>query len=351
MAFTSRTAGLARAAVTAVGGLIDGVVRALTAAWATAWDALAGVFLAAAEALIARSPDRWPSRSAVDNDPGVRRALAQARRALDQLDAQAATEATSAARAAVEQAAENQAAVIASQLPADYDTARILGRTRTGFHGEAMRAIERRSAQRITALTRPLSVEADHAMRRELIRGVRLGRSPRDTARAMVQQVQGAFNGGLTRALVIARTETLDAYREAARVTQDASEDVLAGWVWLAELTRRTCPACWAMHGTVHPLSEPGPQGHPQCRCSRAPKTRTWAELGFDLPEPDDEIRDAQATFQALPRDQQLAIMGPTRLAMLEDGVITWADLARKRDNPGWRPSWTATPVRDLVPN
>jgi hypothetical protein len=76
----------------------------------------------------------------------------------------------------------------------------------------------------------------------------------------------------------------------------------------------------------------------------------SWRDLGIDMDEPADVIPDAETTFRALPRDQQLAIMGPTRLAMLDDGVIAWADLARRRSNPGWRDSWTATPVRDLVP-
>lgn len=347
MAFTSRTAGLAKAAIAAAGSIIDGAVRALVAVWAKAWKALAGLFLTAVEALLSQSTDGAPSRSQIDNDPGVRRAMDRARHALDQLADLAASEITTAAQTAVTQAAASQAEVITSQLPGEVREFPRLDRGR--FHDEAMLAIGRRSAQRITKLTQPLSVDADRAMRRELIRGVRFGRNPRDSAEKMIQRVEGAFNGGLSRALVIARTEVLDAYRQAAEATQKTAADVLAGWVWLAELGPRTCPACWAMHGTVHPLDEPGPLGHPQCRCARAPKTRSWRDLGFDIDEPEDQLPDAETAFRALPRADQLRIMGPARLDLLDIGQVAWTDLARRRANRGWRPSYTVVPLKDLT--
>lgn len=349
MAFGAKAIGLARAAVTAAGKLADGVVRILTAAWSKAWKALASLFAAAVDRLIDSAPEgRWPSRSRIETNRPLRDALDRSARMLEQLAARTATEVSAAARTAADQAGAAQAEVIASQLPPSRDAGRLGGRAR--FQDQAVKAIGRRSAQRITKLTRPLSQDADRAMRRELIRGVRLGRNPRKAADEMVKRVEGQFNGGLTRAFVIARTEILDAYRQAAAAVEDASADVLDGWVWLAKLDDgRACAACWAMHGTEHPLSEPGPLGHPQCRCSRAPKTKPWKDLGFDLPEPDDAIPDAETIFKALPEDEQIAIMGVARAALLKSGAIKWGDLARRRKNPGWRDSYTPTPLKDLA--
>lgn len=345
MAFTSRTAGLARAAVAAVGRVIDTAVRVLTAAWVKAWDAVAGTLAAALEALLARG-DGWPTRRTIEQDQALQDALADADRALDLLAELTADEAIRAADTAAGQAADDQAAQIGSQLPPGGERP---GPPPGGFHQRSIDAIRARTRQRIVSLTRPLSRDADAAMRRELVRGVRTGTNPRETARRMVRQVEGAFNGGLNRALVITRTETLDAYRKAAAATQETSKDVLTGWVWLAKLDPRTCTACWAMHGTIHPLSEPGPLGHPQCRCSRAPKTASWRDLGFDIDEPADVIPDAETAFRALPHADQVKIMGPRRLALLNRGAITWQDLVRRRQNPGWRDSYTPTPVRDLA--
>lgn len=349
MSFTSKTLGLARAAVTAAGRLVDGVIRVLTAAWAAAWTSLVAGLTAAVDHLIGATLDgQWPARNRIENDPQLRAVLANAARTLEHLAARTATEASTAARSAAQEAAARQAEIIASQLPGSHDAARLLGRAR--FQGQAVLAIGRRSAQRITALSKPMSADADRAMRRELIRGVRLGRNPRKAADEMVKRVEGAFNGGLTRALVIARTEILDAYREAAAAVDDASTDVLDGWVWLAKLDDgRACVACWAMHGTEHPLSEPGPLGHPQCRCSRAPKTKSWADLGFDLPEPDDVIPNGETLFKALPHDQQVAVMGAERVAMLNNGDIAWRDLTRRRKTSGWRDSFVVVPIKDLA--
>lgn len=351
MAFTARTVSLARAAITAVGKAIDVVVRALTGAWVKAWDALAEPFTDAVENLAAdpavADTGQWPGRRTIETDPALQQALADAATVMQALTDLTVSEVTSVMNAAVTQATTDQAEIITSQLPPDGGTP---SPPSGGFHQRAIDLIRARVQQRIISLTRPLAADADAAMRQELVRGVRTGTNPRETSRRMVDRVEGAFNGGLTRALVIARTETLDAYRQAAAATQEAASDVVTGWVWLAHLgDDRTCPACWVMHGTEHPLTEPGPLGHPQCRCSRTPKTATWADLGFDMEEPPDAIPDAETAFKALPHDRQVKIMGAARLALLDSGAITWNDLARRRQNPGWRDSYMPTPVRDLA--
>lgn len=329
-----------------VNGLIDTATRDLTRAWAGAWDILGPHFAAAVTGILSQGEDLQPGRRAIERDPALQDALAVGVRALTDLAALAAIQATGAARAAAEAAADGQAAIIASQLPPQTPV------TEADFGGFARRALEAmiaRIAERITALTRPLSQDADREMRRELVRGIRAGTNPRDTARRILQALQGAFNGGLTRALTIARTETMDAYRAAAAAGQYAARDVLDGWVWLAQLTPRTCGACWIMHGTTHPLTEPGPQGHPQCRCSRAPAVMSWADLGYAIDEPPSLVPDARTAFDGLSRAEQLQIMGPGRLAALRRGDAAWQDLAVRRDNPGWRPSVVPTPVHDLT--
>jgi SPP1 gp7 family putative phage head morphogenesis protein len=183
----------------------------------------------------------------------------------------------------------------------------------------------------------------------EIQRGVAVGVNPRTAAARMLQRTRGGFDGGLSRATRIARTEMLDAYRNAAHAADQANSDVLAGWAWSASLSPRTCPACLAMNGRVFPTATPGPQGHVNCRCSRMPVTKSWADLGFPMfGEPRDQMPDAQDWFERLPRDQQLAIMGPTRLHLLQTGAISWDDLATKTQNPGWRPSYQPRTLTDL---
>ena len=138
-----------------------------------------------------------------------------------------------AARRLIELSLADAAALIGAQLPANWPLNRPAK--------PELDAIVQRATTQITSRMWALSDEATEAMRRRLMQGVAAGRNPRDTARLMVRDVQGDFDGGLARAQVIARTETIDAYRAGAKAHHEANSDVLAGWVWLAKLSERTC--------------------------------------------------------------------------------------------------------------
>lgn len=234
--------------------------------------------------------------------------------------------------------------IVASQLPSRavlaVDWARVDER--------ALDAIVRRTTRQVTARTRPISRDATRAIRETLVRGVAAGMNPRNAAREMLARTRGQFAGGLTRALVISRTELLDAHRAAAHEADKAAADVLDGWVWQATLSSRTCPSCLAMHGTVHPLSEPGPIDHPQGRCTRLPAVKSWADLGLDVPEPEPVVQDARAWFAAQDEATQVQIMGRDRLALLRSGRVGWDDLPQRRVNPDWRDSIQVRPLKDL---
>jgi SPP1 gp7 family putative phage head morphogenesis protein len=119
-----------------------------------------------------------------------------------------------------------------------------------------------------------LAPEARQIVERGLIKGVIQGRNPRAVAR----EIREGLNGNLTRALKIARTETIRAYREASHRTYLDNPDVLEGWYWLAALnSARTCRACIALHGTFHELGE-RMKSHVQCRCTQVPGVK-----GVDL--------------------------------------------------------------------
>lgn len=186
-------------------------------------------------------------------------------------------------------------------------------------------------------------------MRSTLIRGIALGDNPRDAARTMLSRVEGGFNGGRARALVIARTEMLDAHRASAQAQDLANAESLAGWQWVATLDTRTCPSCLSQHGTVHPVADPGPMDHQQGRCARLPKAKSWRDLGFDIDEPADIFPDAQAWFEGLPANDQVAVMGQARLDLLKSGKVGWADLSTRRSTDGWRDSYAPASVTDLL--
>lgn len=313
--------------------------KAITGAWVDAWDDLAGDLEAALRELITASANGVLSQATILRSQRLAQALDVVARRLTRLTTDAGSTVTADLPKLVRDASTMQQAIIATQLPAGEmpDVAPIAQR--------ALDAIVTRSTERITSQMWPLSAEADAAMRREIVRGLATGRGPRDTAAAIVKRTEGEFNGGLARALTIARTETLDAHRKAAEQTHNENADVLGSWMWLAATSARTCPACLAMNGTKHPLSEPGPLGHPNCRCTRVPVTKSWADLGIDLDEPEPAVTGSQAWFDAQDEATQRKILGPARYAAYLRGDYPMTTWAARRRNDGWRDSYVTSPA------
>lgn len=322
-------------------------VRVIVQSWARAWDEIHDVWAEAMMDLAAASKDgAWPTAWQVSASQRATAALAAATDQVIDLANLTGVTVVDAVGKTVAAVDPLLAEILASQVPAANRVALTAAFNRVD--PLSLSWIVQRSTQQITSLTQAIPYAAQEQMRRVLIKGVAVGDNPRKAASEMVRRSEGAFNGGLTRALVIARTEIPDAHREASRGWRVANADVCDGWVWLTQLDKRTCPSCLAMNGTEHDIAEQGPNDHQQGRCTAVPKAKTWRELGIDLPEPESIFPDAQAWFNDLPQADKVSIMGPDRLKALDAGA-PWADLAQSRSTPGWRDSWAPTPARDLL--
>lgn len=336
-----------RKAVTAAA---DQETRALTRAWARAWDGIAAEFQAAALEVATAAADGTPATiGQVRRLARARNAVTAAERSIGKLLEVQGRRIPDALAEVVDITARLNARGIATQMPRTEGTTAQLAVRFDLVHADALEAIVKRSTQRIASLGRPLSKAANEAMLRSLVRAVPRGQSPRVAARQMVNAVEGKFNGGLTRALGIARTEIIDAYRHGAMAQQLANTDVLAGWVWQAQLDSRTCPSCIAMHGTEHELTEFGPDDHQQGRCARMPLVKPWSELGFGMREGPRSIESGPDWFAQQSEERQLAIMGPGRLDALRSGQAQWSDISVVRRTDGWRDSRVPATVSRLA--
>lgn len=332
-----------------IGDHADNAVRSLTSAWLHAWDTLADEWARVVDDLFTLYAEtgRWPEPWRINRLDRLTAATWRTQKALLALSAQAEATTGAGITAVVAATAAAEPEIMGSQLPARLARSAI-GRYAAAVLPNALEAIVVRCKQQVTQVLWPLSNDAYEAMRRALVVGVAVGDNPRRAAADMVRRVEGNFNGGLARATNVARTEMLDAYRSTSKHVHQANADVLDGWIWGSALDRRTCTSCWAMHGQMFPLEQPGPWDHQQGRCTRIPKVKSWAELGIPGQEEPDLTPDAQARFAELPEADQLNIMGPARLALLHGGRIQWTDLATRRETPAWRPSYVPTPVREL---
>jgi len=338
MAYNSQSDGIVRQLQASLRFIADDHTRQATATFVRAWDDIAPELLATLDEIAADGvkPTRLQlvrSRRLVNTLALIEDRLAgavdkSAKAAIDQL------------HLIVNQAGHTTDRLITSMLPPGESVA-----AWTRVDGRQVDAIVSRTADRITKLSYPLSDEATAAMKRELVRGMLIGSNPRETARRMVGRTEGVFNGGLSRALTIARTEQLDAQRAAAKMAEDANADVLEDWVWTANLGSRTCPSCWAQHGTHYPLEVSGPDDHQNGRCTRVPGTKSWKDLGFDIEEPPSILPNSEERFAALPVEDQRTVLGPGRFEAWKRGDFPMDQWSVRRENPGWRDSYVPARV------
>jgi SPP1 gp7 family putative phage head morphogenesis protein len=137
-----------------------------------------------------------------------------------------------------------------------------------------------------------------------LFYGVAAGISNEQIAREIGQ----AIGTGTAGAMTIVRTETNRAYREATRKFYQQTDGV-TGWRWLAVLDLRTCPICWALHGSIFKTKEKMAT-HPNCRCTMTPVFKG-----------DEKQETGPEKFAKLNRAQQMAILGPEKLKLYELGA------------------------------
>jgi SPP1 gp7 family putative phage head morphogenesis protein len=117
---------------------------------------------------------------------------------------------------------------------------------------------------RVGQLFRRLAPLGAERARSTIIRAVALGLGVERTAR----ELSDALAITRARALTIARTETLNAYREGARLRY--MELGLRRYRWLATGDERTCAICADLNGQVFDIEAPM-NPHPNCRCTILP--------------------------------------------------------------------------------
>ena len=342
MAYTQKTERLVARLRADLALVTDQQTRALVSAWADAWNEVAPDLNKVLLDMLTAG-DKI-TRAQLIRAERLRKVLGVIADHLDTLSADARVRISGDIRQVIDIAGGAQASILDSQLPATGQHLVDLA-SWTRVDARAVEAIVRRTTTDITKRTRPLSADAQKALRQELVRGYAAGANPRQTAARIVARAGGRFNGGLTRALAIARTETLDASRAGAHLGRLQHTDVLAGWTWHCELSERSCTACISMDGTLFPNDAPGPNDHVNGRCTAVPVTKSWADLGFDIPEPPSTRPTGADWFASLDAGAQKRIRGPGRYAAWSEGRYPMSDWSAMRTNDGWRDSLQVTRV------
>ena len=194
----------------------------------------------------------------------------------------------------------------------------------------------------LATLFQGFGAEAATAARKALLTAIATGQNPRAIQTALAQAIGISRN----RALTIARTEMLGAYRDAALASYNANSNVVEGWIWSAD-GANSCAACVFMDGSFHTLDE-GMDSHVNCRCAALPQTRSWADIlgpmGVDdetiasIPETNLPTRQSGADwFAGAGADVQRNILGSqAAYDAYKSGAVTLGDFVGKTHDPQW---------------
>lgn len=169
----------------------------------------------------------------------------------------------------------------------------------------------------LTALLESLKKDAVEKAKNALITGVASGSGiPVITA-----NFRAATGASLSKSLLIARTETLRAYRTAALQTYQES-DLVESWIWTSTLETHTCAACLALHNTVHAKDEAF-ASHPACRCCPRPLVAGGKVRG----------QDGEQWFESQDEETKKRILGPKAYEEYKAGNVGLRDFVKYRDH------------------
>ena len=174
----------------------------------------------------------------------------------------------------------------------------------------------------------------------ELIKAVVVGQNPRETARVIHAQL----GLSLARILNTARTAQIYSYRTAAHLNYRNNSDVVKSWVWYSARDLRTCPSCWAKHGSVYPVNQIL-NDHHQGRCIPIPQIRDAEKYGLE----DLDIERGDVLFSRLPANQQQEILGPTKFELYQRNAFRFEDLSRDYENTIYGTMVRESTVQELI--
>lgn len=177
-----------------------------------------------------------------------------------------------------------------------------------------------------------------------ILEGVALGYNPRKVAAKMVLQL--GLN--LTRALTMARTEMLRAYRTASFANYAANADVVKGWRWNATKDSVCCLACLALDGKEFSLEQTYMPAHPNCRCAPEPITVSYKDLGLDV----DDLpmrQTARQWFDKLPTSQQQKFFSKAGWRAYQDGAVTLDDFIGTQKSKDWGDAYVERSLKEIL--
>lgn len=178
---------------------------------------------------------------------------------------------------------------------------------------------------------RALSPDMVEGLVNNLNEAIALGYGPRKTASMMAE----GLAAGLDKALVIARTEQIRAYRTGSQKQYEES-GVVMQYQRHAAPQERTCFECLALDGKIYPTAEDF-ASHPNCRCFMTPVIEGVNNPGAK----------GREWFERQSESIQRDILGAGRLELYQNGTPL-ESMVKVTDDSTWGNTISAVPLAEL---
>jgi SPP1 gp7 family putative phage head morphogenesis protein len=179
--------------------------------------------------------------------------------------------------------------------------------------------------------------------------GVINGETNEKIVARVVDRGAGILDTARRNARALVHSSVMAAANDARLATFRKNARLIAGVRWLSTLDSHTCVQCAALDGQAWDLDGAklkgteidfmAPPAHFSCRCVLSPIPKTFADIGLDIPEPEETGQRASSdgpvsvttTFSAFLKRQSPAFientLGKRRAELFEAGKITLTDL------------------------
>lgn len=164
--------------------------------------------------------------------------------------------------------------------------------------------------------------------------GILAGDNPRKIGRELKRSLREETR---KRCILIARTESLRAYRTAQSRNYHNNRDVVLAMRIVSARDRRTCFLCIARDGTILETGEMF-GSHPGCRCTLSPVVKY-----LDRPR-----IDGETWLSKQPESVQLEKLGPSRFKLWREGKATLADFTELTAHAKWGQGVRPRTLNDL---
>ncbi len=176
--------------------------------------------------------------------------------------------------------------------------------------------------------------DATQGITNALVQGLAEGWGAEKLAKAMTEQMGGGFD----RALRIARTESLRAYRESSRLSY-AQSGVVKGYRRAAKHSPDVCSACILAEGTFYEI-DAAFEEHPSGHCFLVPVIDGIPEAPW---------LHGEQWLLGQPPEVQKSILTPAYYQAWKNGDFELRDVVRRKTDATWGSYLHPAPLKELV--